>query len=157
MTIPSQTEVKAVLSEFVSHGARKRIALRLGINESDLSRRFSVNDERKSGLGEGLRELLAIAAEDPQAFQSLKTFLQSILKQHKIAAASMPANLLVCKADKEADDVIRAWAENRPTHVQVRETVEAIVAMQRWLVTLVARKGSQVAVQRKSQRLRKTG
>lgn len=161
MSIPRQTDVKALLSEVVSRGARKRIAHRLGIAESDLSRRFSVNDERKSGIGEGLREASAIAEEDPSAFGKVKAYLQSILEalepQPKEIQLSLP--LLVCQIHKEAADVFQAYTLDRPAHEQVKEASEAIAALQRFIAThTIARKPDQIApVRRTTQRLRKTG
>jgi hypothetical protein len=137
------------LSEVVSRGARKRIASRLHIVESDLSRRFSVHDERKSGIAEGLREILAIAHEDADAFRKVKAFflgcLDSLQPPDKVEDEDIP--LLVSHAHWKAGEVIRAWIEDKPVHVQIRLATEAIVALQKF----------QVAVSRQQTRMRKTG
>jgi hypothetical protein len=156
MSTPLQA--KALLSEVVTRGARKRIAQHLGIAESDLSRRFSVNDDRKSGIGEALREVSAIAAEDSQAFPKVKAFIHSCLQAlEPDKQLELPLPQLVCNFQKETFEAARAFTLDRPVNEQIREASEAIAALQNFIAVHVARKGNELAQPRRGQRLRKTG
>lgn len=157
MSTPEQA--KALLSEVVSHGARKRIAKHLGIAESDLSRRFSVNDERKSGIGEALREVGAIASEDPIAFTKVKAFIHTCLEAlNPDAQMPLPLPSLISQVHNESSDVVRAFLENRPAHEQIHEATEAINALQEFIAGhMLERKAMELARPRRPQRLRRTG
>ena len=153
-----QKDVKRLLTEVVSRGARKRIANHLGIAESDLSRRFSVNDERKSGIGEGLREASAIAAEDPKAYPKVKAYVESCLEAlEPEKQMELPIHLLVCNVQKEAGDVFQAYTMDRPPQEQIREASEAIAALQQFIAANIERKPDQIATPGQTQRLRRTG
>lgn len=152
----TQSDVKAMLSEVISRGTHKHIALQLGISQSDLSRRFSVHDERKSGIGECVREVAAIATADPQGYPKVKAFVMSCLECFGTPQSHLPLTYLVCEADREADDVIRAWTQDKPIKEVKREAIEAIAALQT-LVANLDRKDSAMSARRESPKLRKTG
>lgn len=153
-----QSNIKALLSEVVSRGARKRIAQHLGIAETDLSRRFSVNDERKSGIGEGLREVTAIATEDPKAFPKVKPYVQSCLEAlEPQKQMELPLHLLVCNVQKEAADVFQAYTMDRSSDEQIREASEAIAALQQFIAGHIDRKPNEISQPRRAQRLRRAG
>lgn len=128
MGIPSQREVKSLLSDLVPHGKRKRIAAILGVSEGDICRRFNPEDERKLACAEALREQRAIASVDPRAFLALRTYIESVWDSWELKIGKGPDAGDVAK---ETADYVCAELQNRPLHIRRKELVEAGATIKR--------------------------
>jgi hypothetical protein len=99
---------------------------------SALSRRFSPNDERQSGIAEGLRELCGIAVTNPEAFRTIRAYVETMMdswENPEKKTECLP--VLVIAANKESDDVIHAFVAGKPVIEQRKEIAEAIAALKR--------------------------
>ena len=131
MNAPTQYEVKLLLDDVIPHGVRQQIAEELGVTEGDISRRFNPNDDRKCGIGEALRELIALKNADPQAFQTVRAFIDNTLNAED-RGTSRDLSQLMGSVAKETADVVCAELEGKPAHIRRKEAVEAGAALRKY-------------------------
>ena len=128
MNAPTQYEVKILLSDVVPHGVLKLVAESLEVSEGDVSRRFNPNDDRKCGIGEGLRELMALKKADPKAFEIIRAFVENVLDSED-RGTSRDLSQLMGEVAKETADVVCAELRHDPLHIRRKEAVEAGAAL----------------------------
>lgn len=128
MNAPTQYEVKILLSDIVPHGVMKLVAENLEVSEGDVSRRFNPNDDRKCGIGEGLRELIALKNADRKAFEIIRAFVENVLDSED-RGTSRNLSQLMAEVVKQTGDVVCAEFENKAAHVKRKEAVEAGAAL----------------------------
>lgn len=142
---PSPETIKCFLRETIPYGGQVKIANILGVTPGEISQRFNPDGDRKLWIAEGVREEWAIAGGAPTGYALLRTFLDAARDSWQTPVKPESLTALVVAADKEADDVIQAWATGKPVHVQRAQIVEAIEALKKCLKKLDCADGSNVA------------
>lgn len=75
---PSQEEVKKLFSLVIPRGNKKLIAAGMGVHESDISRRFNPNDDRKLATAEALLEQFHVIQTSPAEWLTIRAYIESL-------------------------------------------------------------------------------
>lgn len=151
------SEITSVVDEILSRGARKHLADHWHITEQAVGIRFSPHNG-ETRISRALADLEGIAEVDPDGWAKLEILLTTLFASWRKGSAKSNPEKCLSLASREFSDVVSAQLDGLPTHIRVKEALEAIAVLQGYVQSYLPRKQGAVSkprpVEMKKVRLR---
>ena len=136
MNIPSQREVKILISDSLKHGDRVRLAELEGVHLSAISQRFNPNLESPCPVYQALKQLRGIARVNKSAASKVWSFMVCTVESWFDETEKTGSDELLAEIEKEHAEVVIARIKHLPIHAQRKEVVDLIEVLSRYAESL---------------------